>query len=137
MVAYRGRGLADYATIAESIALALAIELALKLMPFSRLLTLLDRLEPTSLRALSHGIPYSRLERFATAAYGLLPMGSTCLRRSLVLYSLLRRRGALPKLCLGVRRDRPALSAHAWIECVGLAPADGIASFHELRPSRS
>lgn len=46
---------------------------------------------------------------------------ATCLRQSLLVYWLLRRRGLKPELRLGVRKDEGTLDAHAWIELEGHA----------------
>jgi hypothetical protein len=117
------RGAADYVAIVESVALAVGIELALRLVSFSTVLRLLDQLKPSSL-ALVRRVAHHRLERFAAAAYRVLPISATCLRESLVLYALLRRRGAAPMFRIGVRRNGAALAAHAWVEhTVGSIPA--------------
>lgn len=48
------------------------------------------------------------------------PWRHTCLRRSAVLYHLLRRGGRPVELCVGVRRDEgEALAAHAWLTLDG------------------
>jgi hypothetical protein len=47
----------------------------------------------------------------------LYPM--RCLRRSLVIQSLLARRGIRTELRFGVRKDDGELSAHAWLEYEG------------------
>jgi hypothetical protein len=73
------------------------------------------------------------------------PWRYTCLRRSAVLYHLLRRAGRPVELWLGVRRDGTgALGAHAWLVREGrpyLEPEPGqparhtvIARFPEPRP---
>jgi Transglutaminase-like superfamily len=49
---------------------------------------------------------------------GLLPTDSRCLIRSLVLLSLLHRRGVESTLVIGVGVE-PQFAAHAWIECEG------------------
>jgi hypothetical protein len=108
---------ADYATMAESVALAVAIEAGLRLTSVARLLAWLEQLRPRR-RRLASPASYS-LDRFAAAAYRLLPFKATCLRESLVLYALLRRRGEVPRLCVGVKKDGIQLSAHAWIACDG------------------
>jgi hypothetical protein len=125
----RGRKAADYGTLAESIALAVAIELGLRLVSMSSLLRLIDRLGPATLWCSGPSYP---LDRFAAAPYRLLPIRSTCLRESLVLYGLLRRRGAMPKLCVGVKKDGHGLAAHAWIECAGEVRVEP-GAFVELR----
>ena len=48
------------------------------------------------------------------------PWRHTCLRRSAVLYHLLRRAGRAVQLCVGVKRnDVGALAAHAWLTLDG------------------
>ena len=108
---------ADYATMAESLTLALLIELGLTLTSVVTLLAWLDRLRSARMSTASQ--PSYPLARFASAAYRLLPIDVTCLRESLVLYALLRRRGAAPRLCVGVKKNGDQLDAHAWIACDG------------------
>jgi hypothetical protein len=120
----------DYATMAEALTLALAIEVALRVTSVAKVLRCLDRLQLAT-DSVSSTPSYS-LNRFAPAAYRLLRIRSTCLRESLVLYGLLRRRGATPRLCVGVKKDGSALTAHAWIEADDV-PKDE--AFVELRRS--
>lgn len=47
------------------------------------------------------------------------PISATCLRQSLLVYWLLRRRGLQPQLRVGVRKQVEALDAHAWVELDG------------------
>ena len=53
------------------------------------------------------------------------PIRATCLRQSLLVYWLLRRRGLMPELKIGVRKQELVVDAHAWVELAGqaLAPA--------------
>ena len=44
---------------------------------------------------------------------------STCLRRSLVLWYLLRRQGIMSELRIGVQRTTGEILAHAWVEYLG------------------
>jgi hypothetical protein len=53
------------------------------------------------------------------AVRGALP--ATCLRQSLLIYWLLRRRGFDPELKLGVRKEQAGFDAHAWVELQGVA----------------
>ena len=46
---------------------------------------------------------------------------ATCLRQSLLLYWLLRRRGLAPEIRLGVRKEDQKFDAHAWVELHGIA----------------
>ena len=129
----RGHRAADYATMAETLLLALAIELGLRLTSVSALLQRLDRLQPSRRWSAA---PSFQLDRFAAAVYRLLPIDATCLRESLVLYALLRRRGGRPKLCVGVKKDGVKLAAHAWIECGDMTTRGAQTSFLPLRDHR-
>jgi hypothetical protein len=51
------------------------------------------------------------------------PVTATCLRQSLLVYWLLRRRGFDPRLRLGVRKQSGVFDAHAWVELEGIALA--------------
>lgn len=54
------------------------------------------------------------------------PYRATCLRRSLALWWLLRRRGIPAELRIGVRKDGDAFQAHAWVEHAGMALNDRV-----------
>jgi len=59
------------------------------------------------------------------------PWRHTCLKRSAVLYRLLRRGGRQVDLCIGVRRgDGGALAAHAWLIRGGLPYLERTADSH-------
>ena len=58
---------------------------------------------------------------------------STCLRQSLLVYWLLRRRGLDPELKLGVRKQGDAIDAHAWVELSG-TPLDAGPLQHKAFP---
>jgi len=62
-----------------------------------------------------------KLAEFASMAgrHGLVD--ATCLRQSLLVYFLLRRKGLAPKLIIGVRRRDEVFDAHAWVELDGIA----------------
>lgn len=59
-----------------------------------------------------------RLGRAVTRVLGLLPTDGRCLMRSLVLLSMLARRGQAVTLVLAARTE-PDFLAHAWVERVG------------------
>ena len=122
----------DYVTAIEVVVLAVWIEVALTVMPFSRLLQRVRRLPSDIPPASQAPIDYQRLIRFVAVAYEILPFPTTCLRQSLVLYALLERRAVPSRLCLGVALNGAALDAHAWIECGGIASDATVARFSEL-----
>jgi hypothetical protein len=57
-----------------------------------------------------------RLARLVSIAANHGPYRATCLRQSLVLWWLLRRRAIPAELHIGVRKARGELEAHAWVE---------------------
>lgn len=62
-----------------------------------------------------------RLAELASIAGRHGPITATCLRQSLLIYWLLRRRGFSPDFRIGVRKQAAILDAHAWIELEGRA----------------
>ena len=123
----------DYVIAVEVLALAVWIEAAVKVMPFSRLLKRFDRQSPgTPPSVLDPGV-VQRLLKFVVVAYEILPFPLTCLRRSLVLQALLERRAFRSRVCIGVARNGAALDAHAWIECEGVVIDEDHTRFSELR----
>lgn len=97
---------------------ALVIPVLLLVVPLDRLTSRLGRRRTTSParasdRRMAAWIDY-QLHRLPW------PWRHTCLRRSLVLYHLLRIEGRPVELCVGVRRDdADALAAHAWLAVDG------------------
>src|SRR5262245_29923547 len=51
-------------------------------------------------------------------------LNALCLPRALAIHAMLRRRGIVSRLCLGVAREQSGLAAHAWVE-VGKQKIDG------------
>ena len=62
-----------------------------------------------------------RLARLAAIAGRHGPLEASCLRQSLLVYGLLRRRGSAPELKIGVRREDAGIAAHAWVELAGVS----------------
>ena len=89
--------------------------------------------------------PPRRIRRFATNDTGWIfwaidaaaanSHGETlCLPRALAAHSMLRRRGIVSRVCLGVAREQGNLSAHAWVE-VGedrTVPGPSVGAFTRL-----
>jgi hypothetical protein len=86
-----------------------------------------------------------RLRRFAVdeivwvlwaidAAAAKFRKETLCLPRALATHAMLRRRGIMSRLCLGVMRERDEFAAHAWVE-VGddrIAASSGVGAFTRL-----
>jgi hypothetical protein len=130
---------ADYLTALEVLRLAVWVEAAIRLIPFSRVLERVRRdtsaaVDPSATAGVPSAQPeYQRLLRFVAVAYEILPFPPTCLRQSLVLYGLLERRGLPSRFCLGVAKSGAALDAHAWIDCDGVPLDAALARFRELQ----
>jgi hypothetical protein len=75
---------------------------------------------PTELRDLRAQAAGVRLGKAVARTLRLLPFDSRCLVRSLVLTSMLARRGIPATLVIGVGVD-PEFAAHAWVESEGIA----------------
>ena len=121
----------DYATAIEVLALAVWVEVALRVMRFPRLL---ERLKRPSPHTTVSGDEYQRLRRYVAVAYDVLPFPTTCLRQSVVLYGLLERRNVASRVCFGVAKSGSALDAHAWVECDGVTRDTGSLRFTVLAP---
>jgi hypothetical protein len=118
----------DYALAIEVLAVAVWIELRLRVIPFSRLVDRLSR--PSLMRG-----PFAtetRMIPFVRVALDILPVPNTCLRRSLVMYRLLWRRGLTSRICFGVAKNGSVLDAHAWIVSNSALPVDAIPRFVQL-----
>jgi hypothetical protein len=79
-----------------------------------------------------------RLGQLVSIAARHGPYRATCLRQSLALWWLLRRRGISAELRIGVGRPAGRLGAHAWVELHGrvvndsATVADTYAIYHDL-----
>ena len=86
-----------------------------RLVPARRILTWAARPPRFPKRFANPELP-DQIAAAVTARAAWFNLGAPCLPTALVAQSMLRRRGVASKLCLGVRRDGPALAAHAWLE---------------------
>ena len=59
------------------------------------------------------------IARLAAIAGRRGAVSATCLRQSLLVYWILRRRGLSPELKIGVRKHEGVVDAHAWVELAG------------------
>jgi transglutaminase superfamily protein len=122
----------DVAIAVEAAALVPLVELGLRCWPLDRLVVRLGRVGPR--RASGDA---ARAARIVDVVLALYP-AATCLKKSLVLLRILRRRGRPALLRLGVRKSAHELLAHAWIECEGRTLLDdGIAHRYATLRRRS
>lgn len=96
--------------------------------------------------------PLRRIHRFAADEVGWVTwavddlgarpwMNALCLPRALAAHAMLRRRGIVSRLCLGVAREEGDLAAHAWLEVgkdkiVGGNEAEGFIRLAEFGGAR-
>lgn len=85
----------------------------------------------------------ARIGYLVNAAAGIPFIPATCLTRSLLLNWLLRRRGIMSEVRIGVRMRGNDFHAHAWVECDGRAMNDAadvgarFTTFDDPPPPRS
>lgn len=99
------------------------IDLALRLLGFGRTYRLLDGpLRPTGVtleQSESRRTVAMRLGRLVSLASRRGPYTATCLRQSLALRWLLRRRGMPADVRIGIAKEDDQVRAHAWVELAG------------------
>jgi hypothetical protein len=111
--------------LARSLVAVPWIVVGLRLFGFQRMKSALERRSPAAGPA---AVPRREdataraktVARIAGIAAGRGPVRATCLRRSLLIWWLLRREGIDAKIRIGVRRDGGELFAHAWVEHRGI-----------------
>jgi hypothetical protein len=105
----------------EAAALLLPVEIALlRRISLGTLVARTDR----PVRGGRETIDVGRAARLVEAVAACYP-NATCLKKSLILLRLLRKRGIPAELRLGVRKVDNEFSAHAWIESDGRTLLDG------------
>jgi len=95
------------------------IHLAVGTLGYGRTRRWLERRSELAVRHVANAAQRADARRLAQLAEiagrrGLVRV--TCLRQSLLVHALLRRRGLNPELKIGVQRQGDALDAHAWVE---------------------
>jgi hypothetical protein len=105
----------DYVILSETILFAIPVELGLRLVGFDRLLRRLGS-DRRSLLLSPGPLDGERAARLVETISRLYPFNAACLKKSLVLFWMFRRRGLPAELRLGVRKVDGELEAHAWIE---------------------
>lgn len=122
--AFFSLSLADQAVFLRAWFLLLAVDIALRLLPFRGVQSWLQLAPPAAPLSPEAARPILRQVLSlldAAARHHLYPM--TCLRRSLALQRLLAQRGLPTRLRFGVQRvpggNPPGIQAHAWLEYNG------------------
>jgi len=118
----------DRSLLFQALILLPVVSVGRRLMDFKRLRRLLARWSDgehaQATHEESHLVRAQTVANIVRIAVAYSMPRPNCLDRSLVLWSLLRRREIASDLCLGVRKDGTELDAHAWIECDGVVLND-------------
>ena len=113
----------------------LLVAIARRLTTFKRLRNTVDHLLPlaTVYSDSSHDVlpDAYHVASIVAIATRNVPISTTCLERSVVLWGLLRQRGIQSELRFGTRQQNGQFEAHAWIEYQGviLNDADDIGQY--------
>lgn len=102
----------------ETLGLLIVVRLALTLLPFARVREMVERLGARKSPRSARRISPARLARMVQICAQYVP-GASCLTQAMTGDILLRRRGRLPALRIGVGRGETGFEAHAWIELDG------------------
>lgn len=123
----------------QSVLLLPLIHLALLSLGYYRLRRLMERRDPpdlvgasTSEREILHRARETARIVSIAAQHGLYK--ATCLRRSLLLWWLLRRERIASEIRFGVRKWDDKLEAHAWVEYKGVVVNDSSAVRENYQP---
>ena len=96
---------------------------AMRLLRFAGTYRLLSRLGRPAPNRYGEGVDFLAVAQRLAWLVGIVsrngPYRATCLRQSLLLWALLRRRGIPADLRIGVGKDSELLRAHAWLELGG------------------
>ncbi len=107
---------AERLCLGQAWALLWTLDVALLVAPFRSVLNFLQQVPPSAIRLpLSAATDVPRLAWLVECAAIAGPASGPCLRQSLALLYMLRRRGQEGHLRIGVAREAGCLKAHAWL----------------------
>lgn len=106
--------------LAQAWGLFILVELALRILPFMRLLNLSKKVFQKQKGEPAWDWPsVVRMSWLVEVAGRYAPVKVTCLKKALVLSWLFGRRGTQAELQIGVARQQGGLKAHAWLDLDG------------------
>jgi hypothetical protein len=128
--------------VCESATLIIFVSVAVRILPFLRLRSLLHRAAALTAVARPDVAPdHIRAIGWAVGAAAARIRGATCLVQALAADAMLRRRAVRSELRLGVLRSGAAsVEGHAWVECDGgiiIGAVDRQSDYRTLEPVRS
>lgn len=112
-------------TLLEAMALMPLVGILLRLFRYHAVLSFLEKLIPLQkVHSRPSMAQARRLGELANIAAFRGAYKATCLRRSLVLWCMLRRRGVDSQVRIGVRLENGEFASHAWVERQGIVLND-------------
>jgi len=121
----------------EATFLCVWVELALRVLPFTRILARFEG-RVCHLPSAPEQPQVINVARAIRWVYKLFPLPSTCLRICLVYYDMLTRRGLRAELRIGVMKTGGGIASHTWLEnghgTVLTDPLEGFAPFPSSLP---
>lgn len=119
-----------------SLALLPILAVALHRIGFKRTRTWLEAHSPSQFQSVSDEslARARRIAKMVNLAARLSPYKANCLKRSLCLWWLLRRRQIDSELKIGVRKGETGLEAHAWVEIAGVVLNDSVGFVRTFTP---
>ena len=110
----------DRLLLVETAAVVAAASLAVRLLPFRRVVTAATRGQPASRGAAASSEEIARARWAVEACARRLPWKIVCFQKGVAMQTLLRRRGIATELHYGVAQDHErGLSAHVWVSHAG------------------
>jgi len=122
--ALRRLSLPERLFVAHAWALLMTMGLAIRIVPFHRLLMRCQRIRTAGWFSRSSMVPLSRAVQLVKAVSRHHVCATTCLTEMLTLSRLLAGRGMATTFRIGVLRRDNSLTAHAWLEQNGAIIAD-------------
>ena len=108
---------ADWCLLLQASSFFLAVELGVKLLPFKTLMVLLQRRGSVEGDELGQStVSSDRVAYLVEVASRYHVLTPTCLKKALVCYRLLRKKGVEVELVVGATKVESGLAAHAWLE---------------------
>lgn len=110
----------DWILVAQAAAWFAVVEIGLRVLKLRTLPTIFQNHKPANrVEGDRPGVSPARVRYCVELASRFHPLHPTCLKKALVLYAMLTRRGVNARVIVGAAKSDSKLDAHAWIEHQG------------------
>jgi hypothetical protein len=124
----------DRLVLVQAFGCSLVLHILLRILRFRRTQAFLLRLSPAAPCNPIQGIDVERVSALTIRVCGWRILRINCLKRSLILWWLLRRRGVESALRVGARQTTTGFEAHAWVEWNGQVLGDSATYVEQFAP---